>query len=274
MKLVLDIKVIAYLLIAFMVSHLSANENRTNREPRINYGYKANIWDFPYQVSLHYDGEYICSGVIIGEHYALTAAHCVFAVESDFFTIRSGSSFRSSGGKAHRIHLDDIHIPYDYNFLTFDCDIALIYAKEPFISNDSVAKAVLLPNSSYAPPPLTMGLVTGWGTCTTCPIDIPEQFQAVEVPLMDYEICKRLYSKLTERMICASYEHGQKGTLRGDSGGPLVVNGVLVGLVSRSEFPFPMAENPDIYTSVIALSDWIVGKIAELEAKTHTPHKI
>ncbi|GJQ74459.1 hypothetical protein Trydic_g21329 [Trypoxylus dichotomus] len=234
-------------------------------EHRIFQGYKASIYDFPYLLSLHYKGRQLCGAAIIGEHYALTAAHCVAAFEEDSFQFRSGSSFKSSGGKMHAINLKDIYA--HERFGRKGNDIALIYVDEPLLSNDSIAKAVILPNSSYVPPIGVNAIAVGWGRCGSCPLYSPEQFNAVELPLIPQSRCRLFYPKLTESMICAGYEHNQKGTSQGDSGGPLVVNGVLIGVVSWGGFPFPMAENPDVYASVVALSDWVRSKMAQIESE-------
>ncbi|GJQ74464.1 hypothetical protein Trydic_g21333 [Trypoxylus dichotomus] len=234
-------------------------------DPRIFYGYKASIYDFPYQLSLHYKGEFNCGGEIIGEHYALTAAHCVYNYKEDSFEFRSGSSFRSNGGIVHKINLHDIYIHEKYNEVSIDYDIALVYVRDPLLSKNSIARAVTLPNSSYVPPPGVNAIVTGWGRCNNCPIDRPLQLNAVELPLIPWTRCQASYVNLTERMLCAGYDHGHKGAAKGDSGGPLVIDGILIGVVSFGLFSFPIVQYPSVFANIVVLSEWIKEKITELE---------
>ena len=61
----------------------------------------------------------------------------------------------------------------------------------------------------------------------------------VEVPLVDAETCGKAYpGKISETMICAGLEKGQKDSCQGDSGGPLFVNDIsgnkiLAGVVAQ-----------------------------------------
>ncbi|GJQ83332.1 hypothetical protein Trydic_g15640 [Trypoxylus dichotomus] len=44
---------------------------------RVVGGYNATENQFPYQVSLRYNGNHNCGGSIIGDKWVLTAGHCV-----------------------------------------------------------------------------------------------------------------------------------------------------------------------------------------------------
>lgn len=47
-------------------------------EGRIVGGKRADITDYPYQVSVKRYNAHICGGAIITDWYILTAAHCVY----------------------------------------------------------------------------------------------------------------------------------------------------------------------------------------------------
>lgn len=59
---------------------------------RIVDGDNANIQDYPYQVSIEYNGKYICSGSIIHELHVLTAAHCTDLRLIKDFKVRTSTS--------------------------------------------------------------------------------------------------------------------------------------------------------------------------------------
>ncbi|CAG7651069.1 unnamed protein product, partial [Allacma fusca] len=79
----------------------------------------------------------------------------------------------------------------------------------------------------------------------------------VDVPVIDLTTCGTWYKEghisITENMLCAGYEDGQKDSCSGDSGGPLVTKEgnkyVLIGVVSfGSECAKP--KRPGVYVRV------------------------
>lgn len=49
-----------------------------NNTLRIVGGQDANITDYPYQVSVLFNGLHGCGGSILNQKYILTAAHCTY----------------------------------------------------------------------------------------------------------------------------------------------------------------------------------------------------
>ncbi|XP_067000655.2 trypsin-1 isoform X3 [Anabrus simplex] len=98
----------------------------TPESGRIVGGEFADIKDFPYQVSYHYQGVIMCGASIIGKEWVLTAAHCVNGISPGDVTLRAGTSSHSEGGLVYKV--TDIVKHDRYSHEDFDNDIAL--AKE------------------------------------------------------------------------------------------------------------------------------------------------
>lgn len=50
-------------------------------------GEKADVNQFPYQVSIQIKGKPVCGGGIIGDKYILTAAHCFIKEDGSFYNL-------------------------------------------------------------------------------------------------------------------------------------------------------------------------------------------
>uniref|UniRef100_A0A3B4WMH6 Peptidase S1 domain-containing protein n=1 Tax=Seriola lalandi dorsalis TaxID=1841481 RepID=A0A3B4WMH6_SERLL len=72
----------------------------TTRKPqystRIVGGNISRPGQFPWQVSLHYNGEHLCGGSIITSRWILTAAHCTFKIELKYSRLLSKCSYSPS----------------------------------------------------------------------------------------------------------------------------------------------------------------------------------
>lgn len=96
----------------------------------------------------------------------------------------------------------------------------------------------------------------------------PRQLQAITVPIIDQEVCRKIYRNfrvITIKDICTF--DGEKSCSHGDSGGPLVVDGQLVG-VSAWRKPSPSGlEYPDVFVNLLqpVYRNWI---------KLHIPQQI
>jgi trypsin len=102
-----------------------------------------------------------------------------------------------------------------------------------------------------------MATISGWGA-TLKSRDNLNNLRAVDVPVIDTVQCRKAYSKLTRRMICAGYAKGGKDSCQGDSGGPMkrISDGVLIGVVS---WGYECAEPnyPGVYSNVSSVRPWI-----------------
>lgn len=135
-----------------------------------------------------------------------------------------------------------------------------------------------LPNDGDEAKPGTKMLVSGWGVSNEYFTETEKDLRATEVPIIDKNICQRLFSYLsviTPRMICAGPLKGGKvesssfvkklwrkfpgkDSCHGDSGGPLVRKSdkVLFGIVSWG-FGCARPFSPGIYANVASVRRWI-----------------
>ncbi|XP_040296135.1 serine protease 27-like [Bufo bufo] len=238
---------------------------------RIVGGTDAVDGEWPWQVSVHYQGSHICGGSLISTQWVLSAAHC-------FENSVSAADYQVYLG-FHRLWvkpppqavISGVHtliVSAEYNGTGSRGDIALLRLSAP-ISPSPYILPVCLPSASVTFPCGLECWVTGWGH-TAFHGDRPSNgtLQKVRTPLIDHETCDTLYhiwsldysTIIQEDKICAGFVKGQKDSCQGDSGGPLVckVDGVWyqAGIVSWGEgcaYPF----RPGVYTLVPAYEQWI-----------------
>ncbi|CAK9825178.1 Transmembrane protease serine 9, partial [Anthophora retusa] len=227
--------------------------------PRIIGGNTASIQEYPYQVSIHYQGKLTCGGSIISESWVLTAAHCVygFVLSPSLFQIRLRSTYSNKDGilinGIRRITWHNKYIPE-----TYDYDVALIMLPQR-INISSTAKPISLAQPTTTVPTGKSAVVTGWGRLTVNG-GMSSTLQSLNVPIVDQNQCKKIFSNIghlvTDNMICAGTLSGDHDTCQGDSGGPLVYNGVQIGIVSWG-YQCAIPQYPGVYTRVSTVRSWI-----------------
>lgn len=230
------------------------------KSPRIIGGYNALIEDHPYMVAIEYKGRQICGGSILTKNFILTAAHC-FPKEIDIkdVKIRTGTSYKQTGGTLHRItkHIqhEDLQIRPDGSY---SHDVALIKITPPF-TFDKTRQPIRLFNINETVEPDKMGTVSGWGK--TNETDWNGQLKSVEVPVLDEIFC---YPYTQNPIVfCASYfTTGGKDSCTGDSGGPLVIDDRQAGIMSWG-IGCADSYSPSVYVNVGYFREWIDQHLKE-----------
>ncbi|KAJ8977567.1 hypothetical protein NQ317_005416 [Molorchus minor] len=229
---------------------VNVKTNNALANGKIVGGKVVKIEDYPYQLSLELTHYHICGGAIIGDKWALTAAHCTYQMPSTNFTVRVGTSYRGYGGQV--IALRRIHEHPSYNTKTQDCDIAVL----------ELASSIVMPTAAKIPMaswynflfPWLSGVATGWGA-TKEDGGPTFQLRAVTVPVVNYYRCANTYgSALTSHMFCAGKT--SKDSCQGDSGGPLAINGKLYGIVSFG-VGCGKTHYPGVYTRISSFRSFI-----------------
>jgi secreted trypsin-like serine protease len=204
-------------------------------EPRIVGGQPALAADNPFQVALlmkaqpdNFRAQY-CGGTLITPTVVVTAAHCSDFVDRSQVQVLTRTRRLDGSGTRHDVA--SIAVLKAWDPVTFDNDVAIWRLTAPATG---VTLATL---ASAAGAPGVKLLATGWGALTQGgqrPVDLMK----VQVPVVEQTNCNDANSyngAVTDRMICAGLDQGEKDTCQGDSGGPLTGgdgNNVLNGITS------------------------------------------
>ncbi|VTJ71993.1 Hypothetical predicted protein [Marmota monax] len=202
---------------------------RTGHSPRIVGGNVSSPAQWPWQVSLQFQGYHLCGGSVITPLWIVTAAHCVYDLYlPKSWTIQVGLvSLLDSPEPSHLVEKIIYHSKYKPKRLGHD--IALMKLAGP------------LTFSGDASPVLNHAAV----------------------PLISNKLCNHrdVYGGIiSPSMLCAGYLKGGVDSCQGDSGGPLVCQERrLWKLVGATSFGIGCAEvnKPGVYTRITSFLDWI-----------------
>lgn len=207
-----------------------------------------------------------CGASMLTDEWAVTAAHCVAAVDLGQLTARVGSDDRTRGGEVRAVSEKVVNPRWRTD--GFHGDIALIRLSAPV-----TAPAIKL---AAAPRDGAATRLVGWGyTCAAndggkCPN--PTYLRQVDTHISGTGDCSDIDGK-TE--LCVGDPKGGTGPCAGDSGGPALVSAPhrswrLIGVTSRSGHgEYECARGPAIYTSVPAYAPWVATVLAA--HGTHLP---
>ncbi|KAJ8676682.1 hypothetical protein QAD02_012469 [Eretmocerus hayati] len=260
----------SYLLALLVVSVNSYPKE--HGDDRIVGGRKASIRSLSHQAQLLQNGVQICGAVIIGNHWILTAAHCIRR-SGPKWTITTGSDIVSEG-VVHEIRRIFVH-PL-YNVTTGENDIALLLLVHPIIFNQC-QNAIPLP--TRRPATGDVMTISGFGKRGQH-MASASSLEATSVRIVDQQLCSYTYAHpntsttITDGMFCA----GETGdSCQGDSGGPGIFNGELIGIVSFGS-ECGSITHPGVYTNVYMYVNWInqvmqkyAGVLAPVSAWVNPP---
>ncbi|XP_075808725.1 kallikrein-8 isoform X2 [Microtus pennsylvanicus] len=208
----------------------------------------------PWQTALFQGPRLVCGGVLVGDKWVLTAAHC----KKQKYSVRLGDhSLQNRDAPEQEIQVaQSIQHPCYNNSNPEDHshDVMLVRMRRS-ANLGSKVKPIKLAN--LCPKVGQKCVISGWGTVTSPRENFPDTLNCAEVEIFSQNKCEKAYpGKVTEGMVCAGSSNGAD-TCQGDSGGPLVCNGVLQGITSWGSDPCGKPEKPGVYTRVCRYVDWI-----------------
>ncbi|XP_036393922.1 suppressor of tumorigenicity 14 protein homolog [Megalops cyprinoides] len=239
---------------------------RPYKHNRIVGGQNADIGEWPWQVSLHFQTQgHVCGASILSNTWLLSAAHCFKTAVPDY---HDANNWQTYSGMHDQYNLDEVQMRKlktvithpDYNQMTFDYDISLLELSEPLEFTNTI-HPICLPASTHVFPAGMPCWVTGWGTLReggrTARI-----LQKAEVKIINDTICNVVTEgQVTSRMLCSGFLAGGVDACQGDSGGPLVCREesgkwFQSGIVSWGE-GCARRNKPGVYTRVTKLRQWV-----------------
>ncbi|KAL5020122.1 hypothetical protein ScPMuIL_003014 [Solemya velum] len=228
---------------------------------KIAGGTLASVGEFPWQVSLRYNGQHVCGGTLIGDQWVLSAAHCFHSLSTFVYTIAVGINDKSYVPSTNVYRVSRIIRHAQYNDNTKENDITLIRLSKAVPMSNYQRKACLPSGSDdYDGSVCT---VSGWGATYFAEHGAPttRYMRKVDIPIMSNSLCAYYtQAHIFPSNVCAGVPQGGKDSCQGDSGGPLVClkNGVwnLVGVVSYG-YGCGATYRPGVYTRVSSFRNWI-----------------
>lgn len=178
-------------LIFISINCLNGEENGSSK---IVGGQVTEIENFPYLAQLVFKKVQICGASIISNLWLISAAHCYDKdniILSDY-TIRTGSSRRTRGGKIHEIEQMTPNPNYFYDSPRVDFDLLLIKVKRSILFSDR-QRPIKLPINDN---PISIGtevVVVGWGD-TKDNKESNEILRALVMNTISIDLCKNRIS--------------------------------------------------------------------------------
>uniref|UniRef100_A0ABI7WL39 Peptidase S1 domain-containing protein n=1 Tax=Felis catus TaxID=9685 RepID=A0ABI7WL39_FELCA len=256
---------------------------KPQRLNRIVGGEDSTDAEWPWVVSIRKNGTHHCAGSLLTSRWVVTAAHCFkgnLNKPSQFSVLLGAWQLENPGPRSQQVGIAWVQSHPVYSWKEGSrADIALVRLEHTIHFSERILP-ICLPDSSVRLPPNTRCWIAGWGSIRDgVPLPHPQTLQKLEVPIIDSEVCSRLYWRgagqgaITEDMLCAGYLEGRRDACLGDSGGPLMcqVEGtwLLAGIISWGE-GCAERNRPGVYISLAAHRSWVMRIVQGVQLRGHS----
>ncbi|KAK2150171.1 hypothetical protein LSH36_419g00023 [Paralvinella palmiformis] len=254
------------------VASLTCGKTRFGANKLIVGGTRANHGEYPWLVSLVRGSSHFCGGMIIDDHWIVTAAHCVKSWWDnniwDWYRVRVGEYNRLvTDADELTLKIDKVIKHADYSDMTSANDIALIKTSKKIVFNEYV-KPICLPGANTQLSINSDVEIAGWGVTEDDLTSASEIVQKANMKLASLSLCQRTYGSriVNDDMLCVTDGYGDniRSACSGDSGGPLMLrsNDVMygVGITSFGSATGCAAGDPVVYIDVSKYINWINEK--------------
>nr|XP_012639194.1 serine protease 48 isoform X2 [Microcebus murinus] len=252
----------------------------------ISSGQKANVGQWPWQVSVRQGLLHVCSATLISEQWVLTVASCFRLKDTRKYNVLVGSLqiFGHPNSKMTVIPVSRIIRHPDFQGNTSNA-IAVVELAYP-VSFSPVVLPICLPSSEIQLKNTTSCWVIAWGYSRTYQHIKPSYtLKELKVPLIDLQTCSDYYQNesllhgvkpvISEAMICTKLPMGQMDQCIGHRGDPLMCQvedfWVLAGVVSWGSNCIRINQ-PGIYTNVSFYRSWIDKSAISFTGLSATPY--
>nr|XP_055051998.1 transmembrane protease serine 13a [Misgurnus anguillicaudatus] len=236
---------------------------------RIIGGSISNPGQWPWQVSLHFEGQHVCGGSLISPDFVVSAAHCFKGAMKNAVSwlVYPGAISQLNLPTAYLVKTITVHESYSSD--TNDYDIALLKLTRP-VDFSTTVQPICLPTFDQIFSGNQECWTSGFGTTTQGADHASSSLMGVKVNIIDTNLCNstKVYGgAISNNMICAGDLNGGRDSCQGDSGGPLVCKAqnqqwYLSGITSWGA-GCGEKNRPGVYSRLTSLQSWIYSTMQE-----------
>ncbi|XP_063369835.1 uncharacterized protein LOC134658156 [Cydia amplana] len=260
----------------------SSNSSLEVDSRRIFKGSSTGIARYPFMVSVHVGGRFVCAGSLLHESLALSAATCLMRTRDDtklIVQIRVGSDYVTKMG--FLVKIDRLFFHPEFDRSTLANNLVILKTRKALRFQNKKVVAVKYDRFDHLSliKKVKDIMILGWGRRS------PSEKSAIDerplsrarLNIYDLEECKYIYSKeyVSDMNFCAGFVDRGEGACNHDGGGPALAGSLLTGVISFGSPKCGRVDAPTVFTRIGLYADWIdrvVDSVAIAEGKLANLH--